>query len=220
MLCHWATTAGRPPTLTTLYVLHRWYWMCQSHTWQPLSMCHQHSVKGRPENSLHQERYHAEGFSQSEKTTQHVCDWGIQYHLCSAHRGLWGSVVLLLSWLSGRALTTLKCLGHTSSFTTLLRKAKKGAVLVCEWLWILTRPPNTELLLEQRKQIASSVHLRWKCYFWKSAKFVTAVSIKWDIIAADNSFKKVVVVRNLDSLFQPSYTLLTQITPLLLPKDS
>ena len=33
-----------------------------------------------------------------------VCDWGIQYHLCSTHRGLWGLVVVQLSWLSGRAL--------------------------------------------------------------------------------------------------------------------
>ena len=29
---HWATTAGRPPTLTILYALHRWYWMPQLHT--------------------------------------------------------------------------------------------------------------------------------------------------------------------------------------------
>ena len=33
-----------------------------------------------------------------------VCDWGIQYHLCSTYRGLWGGLVLQLSWLSGRAL--------------------------------------------------------------------------------------------------------------------
>ena len=49
------------------------------HTWQPLTMCRQNSVRGRPENSLHQERTHAE--------------WG-----------LWGLVVVRLSWLSGRAL--------------------------------------------------------------------------------------------------------------------
>ena len=35
-------------------------------TWQPLSMCRQNSVRGRPENSLHQERTHAEWFSQSK----------------------------------------------------------------------------------------------------------------------------------------------------------
>ena len=45
-----------------LYVLHRWYWMPQSHTWQPLSMCYQNSIRGRPENSLCQERTHAECF--------------------------------------------------------------------------------------------------------------------------------------------------------------
>ena len=33
-----------------------------------------------------------------------VCDWGIQYHLCSTYRGLWGLVVVQLLWLSGRAL--------------------------------------------------------------------------------------------------------------------
>ena len=33
-----------------------------------------------------------------------VCDWGIQCHLCSTYRGLWGLVVVQLLWLSGRAL--------------------------------------------------------------------------------------------------------------------
>ena len=31
-----------------LYVLYRWYWMPQSHTWQPLSMCRQNSVMDWP----------------------------------------------------------------------------------------------------------------------------------------------------------------------------
>ena len=48
-----------------LYVLHRWYWMPQSHTWQPLSMCCQNSIRSWPENSP-------------------VCNWGIQYHLYTA----------------------------------------------------------------------------------------------------------------------------------------
>ena len=39
-----------------LYALHRWYQMPHTHTWQPLSMCHQNSVRGWLENSLHQER--------------------------------------------------------------------------------------------------------------------------------------------------------------------
>ena len=30
------------------------------------------------------------------------CDWSIQYHLCSTYRGLWGLVVVRLSWLSDR----------------------------------------------------------------------------------------------------------------------
>ena len=33
-----------------------------------------------------------------------LCDWGIQYHLCSKYRELWGLVVVQLSWLTGRAL--------------------------------------------------------------------------------------------------------------------
>ena len=49
-----------------LYVLHRWYWMPQSHTWQPLNMCHQNSIRGRPENSLLQERTHAEWFCENK----------------------------------------------------------------------------------------------------------------------------------------------------------
>ena len=48
-----------------LYVQHRWYWMLQPHTWQPLSMCCQNSIRGWPENSP-------------------VCNWGIQYHLYTA----------------------------------------------------------------------------------------------------------------------------------------
>ena len=44
-----------------------------------------------------------------------VCDWGIQYHLCSIHRGLWGLVVVQLSWLSGRALAAqARCPGFDS----------------------------------------------------------------------------------------------------------
>ena len=33
-----------------------------------------------------------------------TCDWSIQYHPHSTYRGLWGLVVVRLSWLSGRAL--------------------------------------------------------------------------------------------------------------------
>ena len=40
--------------------------MPQLHTWKPLSMCRQNSVRDRPENSLHQKRTHAEWFSQSK----------------------------------------------------------------------------------------------------------------------------------------------------------
>ena len=37
VLCHWARPAGQPPFIYTAQVV--WYWMPQSHTWQPLSMC-------------------------------------------------------------------------------------------------------------------------------------------------------------------------------------
>ena len=46
-----------------------------------------------------------------------VCDWGIQYHLCNTYKGLWGLVVVWLSWLSGRALVASarsRCLGFNS----------------------------------------------------------------------------------------------------------
>ena len=37
--------------------------MPQSHTTQPFSTCCQNPIRGRPENSLHQERTHSEWFS-------------------------------------------------------------------------------------------------------------------------------------------------------------
>ena len=37
-LSHNSRTTTNPHN--PLYVLHRWYWMPQSYTWQPLSMCH------------------------------------------------------------------------------------------------------------------------------------------------------------------------------------
>ena len=54
--CHDSRTTTRPHN--PLYVLHRWYWMPQSHTWQPLSICHQNSPRDKLENYLHQERTH------------------------------------------------------------------------------------------------------------------------------------------------------------------
>ena len=93
-------------------------------TWQLLSMCRQNSVRGRPESSLHQERTHAEWFSQSKclellphvginrnldvmrrkrSSTAHT-EWlpgvvteAFQSHLCSTYRGLWGLVIVRLS---------------------------------------------------------------------------------------------------------------------------
>ena len=57
------TTSPHNPLLCTAQVGLK----CLScNTWQPLSMCRQNSVRGRPENSLHQERTHAEWFSQSK----------------------------------------------------------------------------------------------------------------------------------------------------------
>ena len=72
---HQTTTSPHNP----LYVLHRRYWMPQLHTWQPLSMCCENSVRGRLENSLHQERTCAEWFfSQHILSGCQVCDW-VQY---------------------------------------------------------------------------------------------------------------------------------------------
>ena len=43
----WGMTTGQPSNCQPpLYVWHRWYWMPQLHTWQPLRMCHQNSVRG------------------------------------------------------------------------------------------------------------------------------------------------------------------------------
>jgi len=69
----WTTTSPYNP----LYVQHKWYWMPQSHTWQPLSMCRQNSIRRRLENSLHQERTHAEWFTHS-KCSEHLAScWKI-----------------------------------------------------------------------------------------------------------------------------------------------
>ena len=58
VLCHWPITARQSPTLTILYMYCTGGTKCltHTHTWQPLSMCHQNSVRGWLENSLHQER--------------------------------------------------------------------------------------------------------------------------------------------------------------------
>ena len=92
----WTTTYPH----ITLYVLHRWFWMPQSHTWQPLSMCHQNSIRGRLVNSLHQERTCAEWFSHS-KCSEHLAS---SWKYMNTYRRLWGLLVVRLSWLSGRAL--------------------------------------------------------------------------------------------------------------------
>ena len=60
---HWATPPGNHQCSQSSILLHRWYWMLQSHTWQPLIMCRQNSVRGWLENSLHQKRTHAECFT-------------------------------------------------------------------------------------------------------------------------------------------------------------
>ena len=74
----WTTTSPHNP----LYVLHKWYWMPQSHTWQPLSMCRQNSIRGRPANSLHQERTHAEWFTHSKCSEHLASHWKINEFRC------------------------------------------------------------------------------------------------------------------------------------------
>ena len=100
----------------SLYVLH---WMPQSHTWQPLSMCCQNSVRGWLENSLHQERTHAEwllGFlphAGMKRFLDHMRQkaWVLvecvtevfQYQLCSTYRELWRLAdcpVVIAQWQS------------------------------------------------------------------------------------------------------------------------
>ena len=61
-----------------------------------------------------------------------VCDWGIQYHLCSTYRGLWGLVVVCLSWLSGRALVTMWRIGQCCfGFPTVYRSIETRKYRVC-----------------------------------------------------------------------------------------
>ena len=50
-LRHWTTTNPH----NHLYVLHRWYWMPQSHTREPLGMCRQNCVSGWLGNSVRKE---------------------------------------------------------------------------------------------------------------------------------------------------------------------
>ena len=57
-LSHDSRTTTNPHN--PLYVLHRWYSMPQSHTWQPLSIVPSNPIRGQPQNSLHQERTQAE----------------------------------------------------------------------------------------------------------------------------------------------------------------
>ena len=84
-LSHNSRTTTNPHN--PLCILHRWYWMPQSRTrWREFS--------GRPLTE----------FWRHILSGCRVRDWGIQYHLCSIHRGLWGLVVVRLLWLSGRAL--------------------------------------------------------------------------------------------------------------------
>ena len=79
----WATSAlplnyGNQTTTNPqnpLYVLYRWYWMSQSHTWQPLSMCRQNSVRCRLESSLYQERTMLSGFSHCKCSEHFTSCW-------------------------------------------------------------------------------------------------------------------------------------------------
>ena len=64
--------------------VHKWYWMPQSHTWQPLRMRRQNSVRGQPENSLHQERTHAEQFTHS-KCSEHLASRWKKKQLYTVH---------------------------------------------------------------------------------------------------------------------------------------
>ena len=62
----WTTINPHNP----LYVLHRWYWMPQSYTWQPISMCHRTPL-GVDRNFSPSGNTHAEWFSHS-KFSEHL----------------------------------------------------------------------------------------------------------------------------------------------------
>ena len=54
-----------------LYVLHKWYWMPQSHTWQPLHMCCQNSVNWKILSIGENPCWASEWFSHS-KCSEHL----------------------------------------------------------------------------------------------------------------------------------------------------
>ena len=101
VLCHSATTAGQPPTLTILYIYCIYFQheaRCFEHLeWENHSAWVLFWWREFSSQPLMEFRWHI-------LSGYWVCDWGIQHHLCSACRGLWGLVVVQLSWLSGRAL--------------------------------------------------------------------------------------------------------------------
>ena len=124
VLCHSATTAGQPPTLTILYIYCIYFQheaRCFEHLeWENHSawvLSWWREFSGQP---LMEFWWHILSGCQ-------VCDWGIQYHLCSTYRGLWGLVVVRLSWLSGRALGPTGCSTHELSLSSSIQ-----ASAVCE----------------------------------------------------------------------------------------
>ena len=83
------TSPHNPP-----YVLHRGIdQMPQLHTWQPLSMCHQNSIRGLPKNSPYQERTHAEWFLFSK------CLERLPHKIQRQNRGKWTGQHLTKFWL-------------------------------------------------------------------------------------------------------------------------
>ena len=76
-------------------------------------------------------------------------------------------------------LSSNKFRPHLSTYIT-TRKRQEGAVLMCEWSWILTRLPKAKLFLEQTEQTASSFYLRHKYYHqitWKWDETVKAIGV-------------------------------------------
>ena len=113
VLCKLATAAGRLPIPTTLTVL---YMFCQPFHFPLFSLLNpvwtnMHGL------TIWNEKTTQHGFFVMEKlfwlthkgvqtahTARSVTYIAIQYHLCSTYKGLWGLVVVLLSWLRSRAL--------------------------------------------------------------------------------------------------------------------
>ena len=93
-----------------------------------------------------------------------VCNWGIQYHLCSTYRGLWELVVVWLSKFSGRALASQAkcphcmqgCFNHRV-VTMVADKLKRLVMRSLLWYWRLTTFDNP--ISSYAVHLTTTIHL-------------------------------------------------------------